>query len=68
MSCVVKVHDFGFDYPFGKKVPRFDEMVAVQRREHCHSYGHEKPEPRQAVALREKLRRVELLARREKAR
>jgi len=36
-----------------------DEMVAVQGGQHGDDDGHEEPEPRQAITLREKLGRVE---------
>src|SRR6266567_3880967 len=39
-----------------------NDVVAVERGQHRHDNGHEKPEPRQAVSLREKLCWVETLA------
>jgi len=39
-----------------------DDVVTVERCRHGHDDGHEEPEPRQAVALRKELRRVEFLA------
>ncbi|MEI2725671.1 MAG: hypothetical protein V9H26_19800 [Verrucomicrobiota bacterium] len=36
-----------------------DDVIAVERGEHGHGDGDEEPEPRQPVALREELGRVE---------